>query len=68
VVAFNADKIAVAMSKAFLAVEGSGSAGSSRVREIVGRLTDTVLRALTRRLPDGGTVPSRISRTRWNWP
>ena len=56
VVAFNADKIAVAMSKAFLAVEGSGSAGSSRVREIVGRLTDTVLRALTRRLPDGGTV------------
>jgi ribonucleoside-diphosphate reductase alpha chain len=56
VVAFNADKISVAMTKAFLAVEGSASAGSSRVREIVGRLTDTVLRALTRRLPDGGTV------------
>ncbi|MBS0370175.1 MAG: ribonucleoside-diphosphate reductase subunit alpha [Proteobacteria bacterium] len=56
VVAFNADKIAVAMTKAFLAVEGNASAASSRVREIVGRLTDTVLRALTRRLPDGGTV------------
>ncbi|WP_298621264.1 ribonucleoside-diphosphate reductase subunit alpha [uncultured Zoogloea sp.] len=56
VVAFNADKIAIAMSKAFLAVEGSASGGSARVREIVARLTDTVLRALTRRLPDGGTV------------
>ena len=56
VVAFNADKIAIAMSKAFLAVEGNASGGSPRVREIVARLTDTVMNALTRRLPDGGTV------------
>jgi ribonucleoside-diphosphate reductase alpha chain len=56
IVAFDADKIAVALSKAFFAVEGSQSAVSSRVREIVARLTDTVLRSLTRRLPDGGTV------------
>ena len=56
VVAFDAEKISVAMTKAFLAVEGQASSGSSRVRELVARLTDGVVRALTRRLPDGGTV------------
>ncbi|MBI2306241.1 MAG: ribonucleoside-diphosphate reductase subunit alpha [Rhodocyclales bacterium] len=56
VVPFDLDKIAVALAKAFLAVEGSQSAGSSRIREIVARLTQTVARSLTRRLPDGGTV------------
>ena len=55
-VAFDADKIAVALTKAFLAVEGSQSAVSSRVREVVARLTQTVVRSLTRRSPDGGTV------------
>ncbi len=57
VVDFHAEKISVALTKAFLAVEGSQSAVSSRVREIVARLTETVVRSLTRRLPDGGTVP-----------
>lgn len=56
VVAFHPEKISVALTKAFLAVEGSQSAVSSRVREVVARLTDTVVRSLTRRLPDGGTV------------
>lgn len=56
VVAFNPEKISVAMTKAFLAVEGSQSAVSSRVREVVARMTETVIRSLTRRLPDGGTV------------
>ncbi|MFC5771875.1 ribonucleoside-diphosphate reductase subunit alpha [Thauera sinica] len=56
VVAFDPEKIALAMTKAFLAVEGSQSAVSSRVRELVARLTDIVVRSLTRRLPDGGTV------------
>ena len=56
VVEFNPEKISVAMTKAFLAVEGSQSAVSSRVREVVARLTDSVVRSLTRRLPDGGTV------------
>ncbi len=55
-VAFDADKIAVALTKAFLAVEGGQSAISSRVREIVSRLTQTVVRSLTRRQADGGTV------------
>ena len=56
VVAFDASKISVAMTKAFLAQQGSQSAASSRVREVVARLTETVVRSLTRRLPDGGTV------------
>ena len=56
VVEFHAEKISVALTKAFLAVEGSQSAVSSRVREVVARLTDTVVRSLTRRLPDGGRV------------
>jgi ribonucleoside-diphosphate reductase alpha chain len=56
IVEFNPEKISVAMTKAFLAVEGSQSAVSSRVREVVARLTDAVVRSLTRRMPDGGAV------------
>ncbi|MQY51206.1 ribonucleoside-diphosphate reductase subunit alpha [Rhodocyclus gracilis] len=56
VVPFAADKISLAMTKAFLAVEGGQSAASSRVREIVARLTEVVVASLTRRLPDGGSV------------
>ena len=53
---FQPDKISVALTKAFLAVEGEHSAVSSRVRELVAQLTQTVIASLTRRLPDGGTV------------
>ncbi len=56
VVTFTPEKISVAVTKAFLAVEGSQSAASSRVREVVAHLTDAVVHALMRRLPDGGTV------------
>ena len=56
VVDFDPEKISVAMTKAFLAVQGQGSAQSSRVREVVARLTQSVVRTLTRRMPDGGTV------------
>ncbi|MEL5848387.1 MAG: ribonucleoside-diphosphate reductase subunit alpha [Candidatus Igneacidithiobacillus chanchocoensis] len=54
-VAFDASKIHVAMTKAFLAVEGSGGAASARVREQVSRLTAQVISALARRQPGGGT-------------
>lgn len=53
---FDAAKIAIAITKAFLASEGTSGAASTRVREIVAGLTDQVLAALTRRLPGGGTV------------
>ena len=55
-VPFQADKIAVAMTKAFLAVEGSQGAASARIRDVVAHLTQQVVSALTRRLPAGGTV------------
>lgn len=53
---FDKNKIAVAMTKAFLAVEGGSAAASSRVHDQVKTLTEQVNDALTRRLPAGGTV------------
>src|SRR5205807_4434828 len=41
--------------KAFLAVNGAQGAASARIRELVGGLTDTVVAALLRRQPQGGT-------------
>ena len=40
VVPFHDDKIAIAMTKAFLAVEGGTAAASRRVHETVANLTD----------------------------
>src|SRR2546422_8387784 len=45
----------VALTKAFLAVEGGQSAASARIRELVTALTDAVVTALVRRQPAGGT-------------
>jgi len=56
VVAFEPSKIAVAMTKAFLAVNGSQAAASARIRDIVARLTESVEAAFQRRLPQGGTL------------
>ena len=55
VVGFEPSKISVAMTKAFLAVNGGQGAGSARVRELVAELTDAAVGALMRRQPDGGT-------------
>ncbi len=55
VVSFEPSKIAVAMTKAFIAVRGGQGAGSAAVREQVEKLTDGTVRALLRRLPAGGT-------------
>ncbi len=52
---FDRDKIAVAMTKAFLAVEGGQAAASTRVHETVEELTSLVVATLMRRQPDGGT-------------
>jgi ribonucleoside-diphosphate reductase alpha chain len=56
VVAFEPGKISVAMTKAFLAVNGSQGAASARIRDLVAGLTDAVVAALMRRQPQGGTV------------
>src|SRR5690242_17627077 len=55
VVGFEPAKISVAMTKAFLAVNGAQGAASARIRELVAALTDTVVAALMRRQPQGGT-------------
>jgi ribonucleoside-diphosphate reductase alpha chain len=57
VVAFEPNKIAVALMKAFLAVHGRQGAASASVRETVDRLTETVVKALVRSRPSGGTFP-----------
>ncbi|HAR30551.1 MAG TPA: ribonucleoside-diphosphate reductase subunit alpha [Gammaproteobacteria bacterium] len=56
VVPYTDDKIAVAMSKAFLAVEGGTAAASARIRELVGELSDQVSMTFHRRFPSGGTI------------
>ena len=55
VVGFEPAKIAVAMTKAFLAVRGGQGAASAAVREQVERLTESTIGALVRRRPAGGT-------------
>jgi len=55
VVSFEPSKISIAMTKAFLAVNGGHGAASARVRELVEQLTHNVVNALVRRQPAGGT-------------
>ena len=55
VVSFEPNKIAVALMKAFLAVHGTQGAASASVRETVDGLTESVVRALLRARPAGGT-------------
>ncbi|HEX4858497.1 MAG TPA: ribonucleoside-diphosphate reductase subunit alpha, partial [Usitatibacteraceae bacterium] len=52
---FEPNKIAVALTKAFIAVNGSQEAASARMREMVQQLTATVVNALVRHKPSGGT-------------
>src|SRR6266498_2130900 len=56
VVGFEPSKIAIAVTKAFLAVNGGQSAASARVRELTAQLTDHVVTALMRRKPEGGAI------------
>ena len=56
VTAFDPDKISIAMTKAFISVEGGPAAASNRIHQTVAGLTEKVLVALTRRMPEGGTV------------
>jgi ribonucleoside-diphosphate reductase alpha chain len=55
VVGFEPAKISVAVTKAFLAVNGAQGAASARIRELVAGLTDAAVGALMRRQPQGGT-------------
>ena len=53
---YDASKIKVALTKAFLAVEGGSAAESGRVHRTVATLTEQVTQAVTRNQRGGGTV------------
>lgn len=55
-VSFDASKIAIAMTKAFLAVEGQEAYGSSRVKSAVDDITNGLVSRVNSRLPSGGSV------------
>src|SRR5690554_7014628 len=55
-VGFNPSKITVAVTKAFLAVEGDQAAGSAHINDAVHRVTQQVVQAISRRLKAGGRV------------
>src|SRR5277367_5638445 len=52
---FDSAKITIAVTKAFLAVEGNTAVASRRVHEIVEQLTSEVVTALSRRAGEGRT-------------
>ena len=56
VVSFDNNKISIAITKAFLAVEGGTAAASSRIHDIVARLTQQISDTFQRRLASGGTI------------
>ncbi|BAP54513.1 ribonucleotide-diphosphate reductase subunit alpha [Thioploca ingrica] len=53
---FDANKIAAAMTKAFLAVEGHTATTSNRIHNTVRHLTQQVIKGIRRRLLESGTV------------
>ncbi len=56
VVHFDENKIKVAITKAFIAVEGGNAAASNRIYEQIDELAQQIIQAFKRRLPSGGTV------------
>src|SRR5690606_5081357 len=56
VVKYDDARIAAAMKKAFLAVEGDSAAYSDRIQEIVTRSTEQITAQLHKRWPAGGTI------------
>jgi ribonucleoside-diphosphate reductase alpha chain len=56
VVSYTDDKISVAITKAFLAVEGGNAAASTRIHETVAKLAAQVSATFKRRMPSGGTI------------
>ncbi len=56
VVTYDDSKISVAITKAFLAVEGGNAAESTRIHETVATLTQQIGAIFTRRMPSGGTI------------
>lgn len=56
VVPYEDSKIKVAVTKAFLATEGNNAPASSRIHDLVAKLTQQISEAFHRRMPTGGTI------------
>ena len=56
VVPYDQSKISIAITKAYLAVEGAQAAGSTRIHGSVARMTDRISAIFRRRMPSGGTI------------
>ncbi len=56
VVSYDDSKIAVAITKAYLAVEGGNAAASTRIHESVAQLGTQINEIFRRRMPSGGTI------------
>ncbi|MEX0965467.1 MAG: ribonucleoside-diphosphate reductase subunit alpha [Pseudohongiellaceae bacterium] len=56
VVSYDESKISVAITKAYLAVEGGNAAASSRIHESVQQLGRQITEIFKRRMPSGGTI------------
>ncbi len=53
---YDDNKIAIAMTKAFLAQEGSNAPASNSIHEKVKQLTEQITATFKRRMPNGGTI------------
>ncbi len=53
---FDENKIKVAITKAYIAVEGGSAAMSNRIHEQIDELCAQILQAFKRRLPTGGSI------------
>src|SRR5687768_15966567 len=56
VVPYDDSKITIAITKAYLAVEGGNAAASTRVHETVARLSEEIGNTFRRRMPSGGSI------------
>ncbi len=56
VVPYDQEKIGIAITKAFLAVEGGAAAASTRIHNKVNELANAVTMTFSRRMPSGGTL------------
>ena len=56
VVSYDAEKIDIDITKAFLAVEGGAAAASTRIHNEVNQLANSVTETFSRRMPSGGTL------------
>ena len=56
VVGYDESKISVAITKAYLEVEGGNAADSTRIHESVAQLAKQITEIFARRMPSGGTI------------